>query len=302
MPSTDSRSAGGESLVRGQISSVNRITEALSIELSVPGRGITANVDVDGGGAFEVRGLPSNVYQLRVVGTSDRTVYTSFLTITGGYQNLTIDIPAGPETRSGPNATTSIQQLSHQVPTAARKEFDKGETALRKGDPSDALAHYQNATRIDPEFADAFNGAGASEMALDQLQPAADELQKAIDLVPDHAQALANLSIALCVLGHYHQVLQVARRALRLNPTLLNVRYALGLSLVRDNGDLAEALDNLKRAAPAVPKAHLLAANVLATAGRRKEAAEQISAYLASASSEAGVDRKKVKEWLEQLR
>jgi tetratricopeptide (TPR) repeat protein len=284
--------------VHGQISSENVIVGFLTAELSIPNRPgiITASVE---DGSFEFRGLTPGQYELQLSGAAGQIVYDESVLITGGRQYLTISIPAKTNgSKSG--ATVSIRQLQHKVPSEAQKEFDKGKTAANKSHHDLALDHFQKATQIDPEFSEAFNGTGVSEMELGHFKQAADQFQKAVDLVPDYPVALANLSVALCRLEQYREAAEVARRALKLDPRLLKVRYVLGLSLASVGGNQAEALDNLQRAATEVPTAHLLAAKILVETDRRRDAAKQLEDYLESSAVE-GADRQKIEAWLEQL-
>ena len=93
----------------------------------------------------------------------------------------------------------------------------------------------------------------------------------------------------------------MARRALKLDPGLLKVRFVLGMSLVSDGGDKAEALDNLQRAAVEIPKAHLLVAKILADTNRREDAAKQLQDYLSSSPAD-DLNRQRIEVWLEELR
>ncbi len=163
------------------------------------------------------------------------------------------------------------------------------------------MDHFQKAVILDPEYADAFNGIGITYAALGQLQQAADQFQKAIDLVPDHPGAAANLSIVLCKLEHYHEAGEMARRALKLDPGLLKIRYVLGISLVTEGRNKEEALDNLQRAAAEIPKAHLLAAELLVESDRRRDAVKHLEDYLRLSPTD-GLDRQQVEEWLVKLR
>jgi len=286
--------------VHGQISSENAIVGVLMVELSIPNRPGTIKAPIENG-SFEFRGLPSGQYQLQLSGAAGQIVYEQSILITGGYQSLTIEIPARSNGGKSNDATVSIRQLQHNVPSEAQKEFAKGKTASNKGEHALALDHFQKATQIDPEFSEAFNSTGVSDMALGHFKQASDEFQKAVDLVPDYAVALANLSLALCRIEQYHDAAEVARRALKLDPLLPKVRYVLGLSLASAGGNQAEALDNLERAATEVPAAHLLAAKILVETDRREDAAKQLEDYLHSSAVE-GVDRQKIEAWLEQLR
>src|SRR5215467_6999331 len=48
-----------------------------------------------------------------------------------------------------PTGTTSIHALAHRPPKSARKEFDRGIQAWRKGHSEEALHHLAEAVRLD---------------------------------------------------------------------------------------------------------------------------------------------------------
>src|ERR1700722_15756589 len=285
--------------IHGQISSEKVIMGSLTVELSNPSRPGLIRASVEDG-SFDFRGLTPGQYELQLSGAAGQIVHEESVLVTGGCQYLTISVPA--KTNVGKSdATVSIRQLQHKVPSEAQKEFAKGKTAAKKSQYAFALDHFRKATQIDPEFSAAFNSTGVSEMELGHFKQAADQFQKAVDLVPDYPEALADLSVALCRLEQYREAAEVARRALKLDPLLLKVRYVLGLSLASVGGNQAEALDNLQRAATEVPTARLLAAKILVETDRRVDAAKQLEDYLHSSAGDS-VDRQKIETWLEQLR
>jgi tetratricopeptide (TPR) repeat protein len=285
--------------IHGQISSENVFMGSLTVELSIPSRPGLVKASVEDG-SFDFRGLTPGQYELQLSGAAGQIVYEESVLVTGGRQYLTISVPAKNNV-SKSDATVSIRQLQHKVPSEAQKEFAKGKRAAKKSQHALALDHFGKATQIDPEFSAAFNSAGVSEVELGHFKEASDQFQKAVNLVPDYPEALANLSVALCKLEQYREASEVARRAVKLDPRLLMVRYVLGLSLANVGGNQAEALDNLQRAATEVPKAHLLAAKILAETDRRTDAAKQLEDYLRSSPAD-GADRQKIETWLEQLR
>ena len=291
----------GSAVVRGQISSDGSIAGSLTVELVGQGPGSTISASIEGTGGFEFHGVPPGAYQLRLTGAAGTVVYEESVFVNAGYQNLSIQVPTKSKPGGSSDATVSVRQLLHKVPAEAQKEFSKGRAASIKGDQPSALDHFQKAVRLDPQFADAFNGIGMTDAALGQLPQAADQFQKAIDLVPDHPGAAANLSIVLCKLKQYHEAGEMARRALKLNPGFLKLRYVLGISLVNDGGDKVEALDNLQRVTEEIPRAHLLVAKILADSGRREDAARHLEDYLRSSPADDR-ERPAVENWLEQIR
>ena len=287
--------------VRGQISSENALLGSVTVELVGNGRGISQTTGLMGDGSFEFHYVTPGQYALRLTGAGGGVLHEEQVIITGPNQNLSIamNAPRGPDHSGG--GTVSIRQLEHKISPEALKEYDKGQKAARKGDHALALDHFQQAVDADPEFADAYNNLGAAQAALGRLDDAAAEFQKAVDLVPDHSQAIANLSIVLCKLKRFDEAAAAARKALRLDPRLSNVRYILAVTLSRQQGQEEEALENLERAAPDIPKARLLAADILTRTGRLDEAAGQLEQYLLAAPQQ-DADRPNVQEWLSTLR
>jgi tetratricopeptide (TPR) repeat protein len=164
-----------------------------------------------------------------------------------------------------------------------------------------AVEHLNKAIAIDPQFADAYNNLGAARSALGHLEEAKDAFEKASELVPDHPLALANLSIVLYKLKQFEDCAIVARRALRLNPTLLNIQYILAISLSMQNGNETEALGYLDHVALEIPQARLLAANILVRIARPEDAAKQLESYLRVTAAE-DAQRPTVEQWLAGLR
>jgi tetratricopeptide (TPR) repeat protein len=260
---------------------------------------MSTNVGPDG--SFEFASISPGGYELRMTSAGGAILHRETVLIGGPEQNLSINIPDRRNTDANGTGKISIRQLQHKIPPEARKEFSAGVGAAKKGDNQIAADHFQKAVSIDPELADGYNNLGSAHAALGQLDQAAKEFQKAIDLVPDHSMAVANLSVTLCKMEQYPEAEKLARRALQLDSSLLKIRYILAVSLMAQHRNNTEALENLQRAAGEVPKAHLVAAELLAQTGSRDEAAKHLEEYL-RATPERDADRQKVETWLKELR
>jgi tetratricopeptide (TPR) repeat protein len=180
------------------------------------------------------------------------------------------------------NPTVSVEELRHKVPKRALKEYEKGRQAFAKGDCESALRHFQNTIQLDADFADGHNDLGVTLAKLGNREEAAEEFQRAVKLAPQKNLPLSNLCISLYMLRHYEDVVPLAHRALKADPTLLYVRYVLAATLMLGRGDTNEALGNLELAAPKFPKARLLASEILVTMARREDAAWELAEYLRS--------------------
>jgi superkiller protein 3 len=166
-----------------------------------------------------------------------------------------------------------------------------------------ARTAFVEAVTIDPEFADAYNELGAADSDLRRLPEAADDFQKAIDLVPDHRLALPNLSIVLAKLSRFHDAAAVARRALKVvaGATAARIHYVLAASLLADHGDFDEIILHFERSVDAVPTARITAADLLAARGRSQDAVRELEQYLQDAPA-GDANRPKAEARLAQLR
>ena len=115
---------------------------------------------------------------------------------------------------------------------------------------------------------------------------------------PRSAGARVNITTALLSANRLQQAEWTAREAVDLDPSSAQAHFLLGWVLTRQYRYTAETLDHLKRAASAIPEAHLGAADVLAHQGATAEARVEVEAYLNSGSTE---HRKVAEAWLKLL-
>jgi tetratricopeptide (TPR) repeat protein len=270
--------------IRGDILPLPAGAGLMTIELSANDNGIPDSALVNADGSFEFRSVSPGPHELRVISTGGVVIHRETVVVNGPGQWLSIRVPqsfnASGTTSHSTDSTVSMRQLAHKVPPQARKAFEKGAEAERKGNHQQAAELFRQAVSLDPGFADAFNELGAVEALQGDLAQAIDDFQRAIDLVPDHRLALANLSIVLARARKFPEAADVARRALRVMPEAGSIRYVLAASLLLTSGDSDEVLDNLERSTTEVPVAHLLAAELLARRGRRDEAVQHVEQYL----------------------
>jgi tetratricopeptide (TPR) repeat protein len=245
------------------------------------------------------------MYSLRVSDAYGTAIHQEFVTITNAGQHLVIRVDGRPNaSRSatgGPPSTISVRELEHKAPPKALKAFAKGRDAFAKGRNQEAADFYRQAITADPEYVAAHLELACAQAALGELAESAAQFQKVIEMVPTQRDALVNLPIVLAKMRKYHEAGQVARRTLDLYPDAGKVHFVLAASMLAENGDSAEALDHLQKAAPEVPKAHLVAADVLTNLGRNQDAAGQLEQYLKSLPPN-GPDRPAIEARLASMR
>jgi protein O-mannosyl-transferase len=113
----------------------------------------------------------------------------------------------------------------------------------------DAIAEYQSALRIYPNYADAHNNLGAILLQSGRTDEAVAEYQAAVRLDPDYPDAHSNLGSALSrIPGRLPEAIAELETAVRLDPENARRRAALGNVLLQTPGRLFEAIGELETA------------------------------------------------------
>lgn len=292
---------GANSRIRGDVYPLPAGAGTLIVELSANGTVASNSARVDPDGSFEFRSVTPGTYELRLVTVGGAILHQETVVLSTANQSLAIRLSDPTPGNRSAGGTVSMRQLSHKVPPSARKAFDKGGQAESKGKLQDAADFYRQAVSIDPEYADAFNELGAIESKQGDLPHALEHFRKAVEVAPDHALALSNISIVLAKLRRFEEASEAARRALRVMPGSAPLHFVLATSLLLSSGDSDEVLENLEQSAGEVPRAHLMAAELLVRRGKREEATRHVQDYLRAAPAD-DKEREHANELLGELR
>src|SRR5438552_961581 len=139
---------------------------------------------------------------------------------------------------------------SHAVaidPGAPVGQYSRGWALAQKGKLTEAMAHYQTALRLNPDYAEAHNAVGALLADQGKLAEASEHYQTALRLKPDHAEAHGNVGSALARQGKLAEAVEHYQTALRFKPDYADVHYNWGNALTRE-GKLAEAIEHYRQA------------------------------------------------------
>jgi protein O-mannosyl-transferase len=151
-----------------------------------------------------------------------------------------------------------------------------GNALAEQGHLEEALEHYRQAVRIDPEDATAYNNIGMALAERGRMEEAIDYYRNALRIDPNHAMAHHNLGLALAERGQKEEAIEQYREALRLNADYASAHNNLG-SLLAERGQMEEAIEHYRQALridPDYASAHNNLGNALAGQGRTKEAIE----------------------------
>jgi len=186
----------------------------------------------------------------------------------------------------------------YPTPAKARREMEQSEREYHKGHLEASIEHLTKAIGIAPDYMEAHNNLGSRYLALGDYARAVEPLETAVRLEPSSIRPRLNLTLAFYVLQRIDQAEQSAREALRLAGDLPKGHYLLGLTLIA-RGRTKEAVAHLQKSTAEFPRAHLLAAQLLAQDGSVEAAASELKAYLAIPHPP---DRAQVETWLTSLR
>lgn len=179
------------------------------------------------------------------------------------------------------------------APAGSMANNDRGIELVREGRPGEAVPFFEEALRINPEFAEAHYNLGTLLARGGRLDEAIRHLEDAVRLGPANADSRVNLGIALASRGDRDRATTLFREALAIDPDHVAAHVRLGTVLESD-GATGDAIAEYRRALAAQPDAYEPAfrlAWILAThpdPGQRGGAEAVRLAELACAATEFG--------------
>jgi len=151
-----------------------------------------------------------------------------------------------------------------------------------QGQMDQAIAHYGEALRLQPDLAETHNILGVALAAQGKMDQAMAQYAEALRLKPDLAEAHNNLGLALAAQGQMDQAMTQYAEALRLNPDLAEAHNNLGLALAAQ-GQMDQAVAQYAAALrlnPDLAKAHNSLGLALAAQGQTDQAVAQYAQAL----------------------
>ena len=112
---------------------------------------------------------------------------------------------------------------------------------------SAAIKSYEQAIRINPDYAEAYNNMGFALNNRGDLEAAIDSHKQAIKIKPDYAEAYLNLGVALYNKGDLGAAIESYKKATSIKPDYFEAHFNLGFAL-SNKGDLDAAIDSYKKA------------------------------------------------------
>jgi tetratricopeptide (TPR) repeat protein len=266
--------------LRGEIHAAHGLPRNdLVVELrSTSGSGRAVRAEVGPDGTFELRGIDPGTYDVVVRTQAGAVLQEQAVDIATLASPVVIELTETKVQRpaSGP---VSVAQLSSPPPKQARKMAVRALNLSNAGEHAKAAAELEKAIQIAPEFADAHNDLGVQYVALGRHEEALAQFQAAVRIAPGMSRAYSNLAWVLLKLGRPADAESTARHAVELDPANLRAHLILGSLLAVQPQRREEAVRELRLAVPEAPSALLKLAGLYASAGESRKAEEALQQY-----------------------
>jgi tetratricopeptide (TPR) repeat protein len=122
-----------------------------------------------------------------------------------------------------------------------------GNALLKLGREDEAVAHFQKALELNPDFAEAHNNLGNFLFQKGDVDEAMARYQKALELKPDYAIARYNLGNTLIKKGDLDEAMAQFQMALQINSDYAEAHNNLGYALIQKRS-VAEAITHFQKA------------------------------------------------------
>jgi tetratricopeptide (TPR) repeat protein len=148
-----------------------------------------------------------------------------------------------------------------------------GTILLQKGQVDQAIAYFQRALEIQPDYLMAHLNLGSAFSQKGEVDKAITQFQKVLEIQPGDAKAHSNLGMVLLQKGRVDEAMVHLQKALEIEPNFAEAQNNLGWGLFQV-GQLDKAIRHLQRALeiqPGLVMAHLNLGTALIQKGRVEE-------------------------------
>jgi Flp pilus assembly protein TadD len=298
---------GGVNTISGMIisSSGQRVERRVSIRLRSMTKGDRLTTSDDYGN-FVFRGVPPGDYSVVIDREKDFEPFSQHLSVIqprgmppqNYYLSVRLELKGRAETKSG-----VLNAEFANVPKQALVHYNNAAEQAKKKDYAGAIEELKLAIKEYPSFMLAFNELGVQYLKLNQLENADEAFQAALKIDPEAFAALINRGIANVMMKRYGEAAPILRKALAKNDQSAVGHYFLGQALAnlgRFEEAEKELLASLKLGKEEMKEAHRILAIIYASRGAKKQAVEQLEAYLKVAPN--APDAEKLRATIRQLR
>lgn len=257
-------------------------------------------------GAFAFRGLPSGSYTIAIEKEAEYKPFSTSVDVIqprgAPAQTYTLNIRLEFKDKSKVKPAVINAEFLN-VPKKALVHYDNAIEQSKKGDHLKAIEELKLAIAAHSSFGHAFNELGVQYLKLGRLAEADAAFQNALKIDSESFAALMNRGIVNFMMKRYAEAVPILQKALQQNAQSAVGHYFLGQALANlglfEDAE-KELLTSLELGKEEMKEAHRILAIIYTSRGARKEAANELEAYLKLAPN--APDAKELKETIRMLR
>lgn len=247
---------------------------------------ILSTIYTNSSGEFQIRNLSEGIYFVQAeVSHSNFEPVTRKVELGRGLMvDLTLELRESKTLATARrDKVISAAELRQSIPSAAKKEYEKGLKFVNKGNFQQAALHFQQAVTIYPEYLAARNDLGAQYLKLKQLDEAEHNFELVLRDDPKNFNAKFNMGLVQVERRNYTDAISLLQQAVVLDSTRPVARMWIGIAKLElrdlENAE-AELTRSLIMGADECVAAHYHLARIFMMRGDRTEAARSVRLYL----------------------
>ena len=253
-------------------------------------RGLALETQSDDQGNYEFRGMGGGRYQMSATNPADPEQYSNpaVSDTTRAYSNrLQIDIylrlPLVSNKGESKPGTINVSEAAQNIPKPARKAYEQGLKSQKENKAEQALAGFNQAIEIYPQYFQALTDRGNLLMQQNKLVEASADFERALQINGQYSPALRGSGYCNIQQRKYEVAVGLLEKSLLYEPKIPLSHMLLGyanLSLNRYEEAKRELQEALKLGSETVARARVYLAEIFAHEQKFKEAADEIRTYL----------------------
>ena len=298
---------GGTNTISGAIlvSTGQRAEHRITVRLQSMTRGDRITTS-DEYGNFVFRGLPSGDYTIVIDKEKEFEPFVQMVSVIQprGMPPQTYPLSIRLTTKAGTALKPAVVNAElADVPKKALAHYMSAAEQAKKNDHLQAIEELKLAIKEYPTFVLAFNEIGVQYVKLNQLENADEAFQAALKIDPAAFSPLVNRGMTNVLMKRYGEAVPMLRKAVAKNDQSIAGHYFLGQALANlgifDEAE-KELQTSVKLGDEEVKEAHRLLAIIYVSRGAKKQAADELEAYLKLAPD--APDAEKLKNKIRELR
>jgi tetratricopeptide (TPR) repeat protein len=241
--------------LRGEIHSDQVLVDSYQVDLyDIVNRREVDHAFARADGGFDFHNVPYGEYQIRITNASGELLQQQFVSVNSSTVPVDIRLPHE-QIQRPPSGPVSLTQLKHPPARKAFGAFVAAQRLSEAGQYQKAADELEKAIQISPEYAEAYTNLAAQHFRLGRYEDAVNDARRAMELTRPNAVDLCNMSFALFRLKRYPEAVDAARIAVGLDSGNDKAHYLLGTLLVMDWRTIREGITHLERVVETLPSA-----------------------------------------------